>query len=332
MRIEIVPTVISRISGSQTAAVVCLALLLAGCGSDDTEDPTATTSTDRRERIDALERRVDRLRERVDAQRHEASEPARVLSRSAQRELEQLVTGLGGEAGVALGAAGTAAPIAFGSLSSGSAWSTIKIPIAYRVLADAGGPDAVDGGTLAEVERALTASDNAAAASLFARLQRTHGGLEGAAAAVADVLREAGDDTTVVSTQGRDGFSPYGQTDWSLTNQHRFMAALAGGCLSDPASTDFVLEQLSRVIQEQRWGLGASGRQAWFKGGWGPGIDGRYLVRQVGMLELDDARRLVVALAAQPGSFAAGQAALTEIAAWLNEHANEFRLPTAVKC
>ena len=323
---------ISLISLSQGVAVVCLGLALVGCRSGDTDEPTATTTADRRERTDALEGGVEQLRERVDAQRQETSRPARLLSRSAQRELERLATGLGGEAGITLGPAGTAAPLAIGSLSSGSAWSTIKIPLAYRVLADAGGPNRVNGGALDEIERALTASDNDAAASLFARLQRTHGGLEAAAAAVDDVLREAGDDTTVVSTEGRDGFSPYGQTDWSLTNQHRFMAALAGGCLSDPASTDFVLEQMSRVVQEQRWGLGASGLRAWFKGGWGPGVDGRYLVRQVGVLDLGGARRLVVALAAQLGSFAPGQAALTEIAAWLTEHANEFRLPAAVRC
>ena len=33
--------------------------------------------------------------------------------------------------------------------------------------------------------------------------------------------------STIVSTQGRDGFSTYGQTEWSLAAQQRFMAGLA---------------------------------------------------------------------------------------------------------
>ena len=114
-----------------------------------------------------------------------------------------------------------------GKLAGGSAWSTMKVPIAIRVL---------DGGATpaqrSEIQRALTASDNSAAESLFASL----GSPTAAAAAVTEVLRSAGDQTTQVSSVGRDSFSPYGQTDWTLEAQHRFMAALAGGCVGEPSS------------------------------------------------------------------------------------------------
>ena len=78
------------------------------------------------------------------------------------------------------------APAAFsgGNLSSGSAWSTSKVPIALRLLQDVGGPSGLSAAQADEMRRALTLSDNEAAAALFADLERAHGGLAGAAAAV----------------------------------------------------------------------------------------------------------------------------------------------------
>jgi hypothetical protein len=204
-----------------------------------------------------------------------------------------------------------------GELTGGVAWSTIKVPIALRVLGEAGGPGGLDPTQTDLIERALTLSDNDAAATLFDGLAGRHGGVAGAARAVAAVLREAGDARTVVSTEGRDAFSPSGQTEWPLVAQHRFMAALAGGCIADRASRDYVLGLMGRVTSDQ-WGLGSAGAPARWKGGWGPSIDGGYLVRQMGVLEIGSSR-VVVTLAVEPddGTFASGQAIATELARWL---------------
>ncbi len=106
-----------------------------------------------------------------------------------------------------------------------------------------------------QISQAITLSDNDAAAALFADLEAEHGGLAGASDAVGQMLREAGDGETVISTQGRDGFTTYGQTEWSLAAQNRYMAALAGGCISDSASRDFLLGQMAEVTAEP-WGSG----------------------------------------------------------------------------
>jgi hypothetical protein len=182
------------------------------------------------------------------------------------------------------------------------------------VLEDAGGPNALSAHQHDLIDRAITASDNAAAAELFAGIERRHGGLAGASDAVASVLREAGDETTQVSTQGRDGFSTYGQTEWSLPLQHRFMAALIGGCLATTASTDFLLN-LMRNVTSDRWGLGSVGVPALWKGGWGPGLDGRYLLRQMGAVTVGG-KEVVVTIAVRPdnGEFATGQAISSQLA------------------
>jgi hypothetical protein len=78
---------------------------------------------------------------------------------------------------------------------------------------------------------------------------------------------------------------------------------------------------MSNVASDQHWGVGAA---AWpgaalvrLKGGWGPGTDGKYLVRQLGIIE-DAARRgFVVALIVKPldGSFRSGTTDISELAA-----------------
>ena len=124
-----------------------------------------------------------------------------------------------------------------------------------------------------------------------------------------------------MSAQGRDGFSPYGQTEWPLADQHRFMARLAGRCLVDAESSGYLLSLMGEVVPGQRWGLGSAGASARLKGGWGPDEDGGYLVRQMGVIDVDG-RAVVVTLAAEPsdGQFASGTALLTELAGWVDEN------------
>lgn len=316
---------VTRKHAAALLAGVALALAgfsASGCGEDPGPKPRVADAPDRSERISDLKRKVAGLKKqrqdaaaagKQDGDRNGARNPA---------GLDSLVAGLPGQAGVAVAGPGGAGPQQTGGpLASGPAWSTIKVPIVERVLEDAGGPSGIDAATRDRITAAITESDNAAAAALFSRLESTHGGLGGASAAVGQMLRAAGDEATRVSTEGRDGFSTYGQTEWSLTGQNRYMAALAGGCVSDPASRDFLLARMAAVGGSDTYGLGSTGLPARWKGGWGPGTDGRYLVRQFGVIQAAGGPIVVsMAAIATDGSFESGQAMLNEIAARVVTH------------
>ena len=191
------------------------------------------------------------------------------------------------------------------------AWSTIKVVVALAAI-DRRGPGNKD----ALIRRAITASDNAAAEELWNSL----GPPRAASAAVERQLRAAGDRRTQVPTRRRRaGYSVYGQTQWPLVSQQHFIAALP--CL--PGSSG-VLALMRNVIPAQRWGLGSSGRPAAFKGGWAPDPAGRYLVRQMGLLDLPNGRSVAVTVATIPrdGRLETGAANLTRIARWLVTHVN----------
>lgn len=302
-----------------SVVALAVATLAAGCGGEPGDDAEAKPAVDRSRRIDALERKVAVLRAKHrEARAADGREAVSGHDRraDAQGALDDLVAGLPGLAGVTVGGTGRSSAASGGPLASGPAWSTIKVPIAQRVLEDGGGPDAVGERVRSQISAAITWSDNDAAAALFSRLEAGHGGLEAASGAVDQVLRAAGDATTEISTRGRDGFSTYGQTEWALVDQHRYLAALAGGCTGDAASREFLLRQMGAVGGSDTFGLGSTGLAGRWKGGWGPGVDGRYLVRQMGVV---DAARgpVVVTMAAIPedGTFETGQAMLDRIAA-----------------
>ena len=171
------------------------------------------------------------------------------------------------------------------------------------------------------LDAGITASDNAAAEALWSSL----GAPSAAAAAVRAVLAETGDTTTRVETQVlRPGFTSFGQTRWSLAAQQRFIASLP--CLPD---SEPVLSLMQQVVSDQRWGLGSLGAEAQFKGGWGPDPGGGYLVRQMGIVRLDNGRLLAASIATMPadGSFETGTANLTQIAQWLVAHVDARRVP-----
>jgi len=317
-----------------TLLVLVLLVPIAGCGGSADKGPSATTASAARQR--ALDRKLRRLRGKLQARRAALKTRRRREERQAQHQraaatavepvaqangFATLEAELGGEIGAAIGPPGAAPAQTFGSLESGSAWSTSKVPISLRLLEDVGGPSGLSSAQVDEMRRALTLSDNEAAAALFADLERSHGGIGGASEAVGGVLREAGDSTTQISTEGRDGFSTYGQTDWSLANQELFMSRLAAGCISTPASRRYVLGLMGEVSSDT-WGLGSAGLPARWKGGWGPGVDGAYLARQMGILYVGN-RQAVVTLAAIPadGQFETAEAMATSIAQWLARQA-----------
>jgi hypothetical protein len=156
----------------------------------------------------------------------------------------------------------------------------------------------------------ITASDNAAAEQLWTYLGEPHT----AAAKVQAILRAGGDhDTRVQSQHVRPGFSAFGQTTWSLVQQAGFAAGLP--CIRYSGG---VLRLMGNVEPSQRWGMGASGLPAHFKGGWGPGPGGGYLVRQMGDVTLANGSRIGLAIASEPadGRFETGTANLTLIARW----------------
>jgi hypothetical protein len=308
--------------------------LTSGCGESQSGSEATAFSAARRAKIERrlsrlrakLKRRqraVHRRRARDESAAASAGEPSSSSSHSGA-SFATVESELDGEVGAAIGAPGSSDVLSVGDLASGSAWSTSKIPIALRLLEDVGGPSGLNSTQADEMRRALTLSDNDAAAALFADLEAAHGGVGGASAAVQEVLREAGDATTQISTAGRGEFSSYGQTEWSLANQEQFMSALAAGCIGDRASREYVLDLMGEVSSDT-WGLGSAGLPARWKGGWGPGVDGRYLVRQMGILYLGD-REAVVTLAAIPadGQFETGEAMATRIAQWLAQGAGGF--------
>ena len=190
------------------------------------------------------------------------------------------------------------------------AWSTIKVPLSLAVTRSGGGEAAAP-----DLEAALTASDNAAAARLWESL----GDGEEAASAVQSQLRRGGDPRTRVPPQVTvPGYSPFGQAKWRLADQARFAAVLP--CL--PGSEP-VTEAMGRVVDGQRWGLGSIA-DARFKGGWGPTPSG-YVVRQMGLVP-GTKGGTAVAVQARTGTYEQGTAVLTEIARVLREHVGD--LPT----
>ena len=173
--------------------------------------------------------------------------------------------------GLAVAPIGTGRPVEeLGTLRGGVAWSTIKVPLALAVAARAPTPRDEE-----LIDASLTESDNDASLALWERL----GPPEVAASAVQDVLAAAGDSSTRVEANVlRPGFTPFGQTQWSLAAQVRLMAALPG-----LPHADEIRARMRRVVPEQRWGLGVLGEDVELKGGWGPDPDGRHLVRQMGI-------------------------------------------------
>lgn len=260
--------------------------------------------------------------------RASGTEPAQteLLTAADHASFRRLERALGGSSGLTVSAVGLHRPVTqVGTLQEGVAWSTIKVPIAVAVEARfEGHPTASEQSLLM---RAISASDNSAAEALW----RSLGPPNAAAAAVRSVLAASGDASTNVETRVlRRGFTSFGQTHWSLGAQQRFIAGLP--CLPNSAP---VLSLMQQVVPDQRWGLGSLGADTQFKGGWGPDPNGRYLVRQMGIVRLSNGHALAASIATMPadGSFAAGTAHLTEIAQWLIAHVDvsSARLPASCR-
>lgn len=219
------------------------------------------------------------------------------------------------EIGVAFAPVGTTAKVRFvGEPTTLVAWSTIKVPLALAVIRAGNGHSSSD-----DIRRALTASDNEAAARLWDHL----GDGDVASAAVERQLRRGGDRRTRVPPQVTvPGYSPFGQATWRLTDQTRFTAALP--CLSGSAA---VTDDMSHVVDGQRWGLGGmSGAK--YKGGWGSTPDG-YVVRQLGLVPAKGAKgATAVTLQVRTGTHGQGTGIADELVAALRTNRDELPVGT----
>ena len=198
------------------------------------------------------------------------------------------------------------------------AWSTTKLLIVAQILRDVGGPEALTDQQRFAIELAITESDNDAAAELNAELKSRHSGPTSTAQVLTEMLRDVGDPTTTIEP-GREANSNYGLSVWEVQAQAAFMSALARGCVLDDDSTDYLLTTMGRVIDEQAWGLGAIGADA-FKGGWGAKTgETAFEVRQVGVVRAANGNPYVLAIAAWPQeeSYLAGQVLVEEVARWV---------------
>jgi hypothetical protein len=217
------------------------------------------------------------------------------------------LTELNARIGVAIKAVGSDQnPVVLGDLQTGKAWSTMKVPLAIAALHQERSSTVTD-----TMVAAITKSDNAAAEQIWASL----GDPDTAAHKVEAVLRQAGDPTRVESTKVRPEFTAFGQSDWALADQVRFISYAACQNNDEP-----ILNLMSQIEPGQRWGLGTIAETR-FKGGWGPSPTGQYLVRQMGVLTTPSGQA-AVAIAAQPasGTFDDGTQVLTKISAWLTHH------------
>ena len=191
-----------------------------------------------------------------------------------------------------------------GDLQGGDAWSTMKAPVVLAALRENGGhvtPDMI---------AAITHSDNDAANRVWASL----GDPRVAAEKVQAVLHAAGDtDTVVNAVKDPNRATAFGQTNWSLGDQLKFMNYLSHDNTAAPLRA-----LMGQVEGDQRWGLGQLGGDAVFKGGWGPGADGSYTTRQMGIVD-GPGGKYAVAIMVHPnsGQFGDSQTDMTQISKWI---------------
>jgi hypothetical protein len=291
------------------ATLCCFAVVGVGCGSKLVADPDKSLS---------VESRKTQKQAPVSTIPKTSKASGITISRAGKASFAELMTRIGAQGEVAFQSLDGSAPQTVGSFAAPFAWSSIKPVILAQLLKDEGGEAQLTADQKANARAALTTSDNAAAMALFNDVASEHGGADGAAAAMTALLRQAGDSETQVSSVGRDGFSPYGQTLWAPSAQARFISSLARGCLLTAGSTDYVLGLMSEVIVSQRWGFGVLPSVKIQKPGWGPDPDGSYEVRQIGLIESNSGSPIAFGAAVRGagGSFAAGTSALTEVARW----------------
>lgn len=220
--------------------------------------------------------------------------PSAELQAALDAAVAEVVQAYGGVAEVAI--VGAAGEYTAGDAGGFAAWSTIKVPIAIAALKE-------NPGLASQAALAIQSSDNAAAMMLWNSTSPE---------AVEAVLAQGTVPITVQRQYVRAEFSPFGQTQWTVTEQARFASHMR--CVD---GAEQVLELMGSIAPGQSYGLGTL-PAARFKGGWGPSAEnGGYEVRQFGLVQDEAGRDVAIALAvrATDGSYASGQAMASELAA-----------------
>jgi hypothetical protein len=225
---------------------------------------------------------------------------SRPLQLALEASFEQLSAAVPANIGMAI--ARPDRSFSLGQWTSGVAWSTIKVPLAIAALR-------TDSSRTQDlVVKAITESDNPASEQLWSQL----GNPADAARKVQLVIGECGDAATVVELRRlRRGFTAFGQTQLALERQARFAAQLS----LIPDATP-VVDLMHHLAIEQRWGLAAKGVAA--KAGWGPGVNGDYLVRQFGIVPTQSGQwGVALAAEAHDGVFETGVEVVDKLTDWL---------------
>lgn len=234
------------------------------------------------------------------------------LTRDFSAMQKSMRRSLPGSVGVAIVPIGSDRAISLGTLKTGRAWSTLKVPVSLAAQRHSGA------GVAAMENKAIVISDNDAAGKLWGSL----GGGVASVQAVTAVLREGHDARTRVSSEADNPPSYPGYTMWALADQARFGAHLP--CM--PGS-ETIIRLMSSVAPNQQWGVARLGRAKGavtaVKGGWGPATarSPGYLVRQLGIITTTRGQ-FAVALAAVPrsGKFEDGTKMLNRVGSWLEKY------------
>jgi hypothetical protein len=338
-----------------TAATVLLAAVLVGVllrgATDDGDGDTraAATTTDDvitsadDPRLPAAKKRRDTSTSTEErTTRTTASSTSRPATSSAastrtvlRRAAARAAAAGGSGSGAAVGVIGPGSVARAGDLPSTHAWSSSKVAVLSGVLRARRKGELGGGTTPTSEERrlatsALTASDNAAAESLFGELTAKYGGVDGASDVVETALRAGSGKAIPVNRQKRESFTTFGQTQLALADGVRFFGGLSAGCVLNATDTTFVTGLMKQVVSGQRWGLGTPswGAPVAFKGGWGPEDGGAYVAVQYGILR-KGSRGVAVAVAAQrAGGLEAVTPVLTRMAQALQRALPASKWPT----
>ena len=208
------------VSHHQRARHVIVTRTIAGPGPDRKPPTTATSST-------------SSSRPTLHPRRKSTVAPELAPSFAA------LESRLSGSVGIAVAPLGAGPIQTFGTAQIAHAWSTSKVPVLVTLLVtDEQLNHGLSPAGREEATLALTESDNAAVEALFSSLEQLRGGLVPASEAVQEMFRMAGDRTAMVNTApNNEGFTTYGQSEWSLSDEIIFYRALARGCLLDANDT-----------------------------------------------------------------------------------------------
>jgi hypothetical protein len=248
-----------------------------------------------------------------------------VLDAHAAASFARLSEELPGRVELAVAPLSSGEAQSLGGDAAAAGWSTTKVLVLSALLRAR--REELTEQEQAWADSAITESNNESVLALFGDLEQLEGGLIRASAWMQGLLRESGDEETIVATAPppAGAVTTFGQTLWKPTNAIKFFSALARGCLLSARGTGFVLGLMQHIEPSESWGLGSGGfASVAFKGGWGPEPDGAYLVRQSGIVDIGSPRAIAVSIVAfppaGPASFEAGTAMLTETARWLRGH------------